>query len=85
MTPAQRQRQKTEHRDRGRYAKVNPCYVCDKSAGVNYFSHPDTDNTIDDELLCLCRECADRLSGLPGPEAVALAFPAQSTHQEKPS
>ena len=75
MTPKQVQRQKTEHRDNGKYAKVNPCYVCGKSAGIDYESHPDTDNTIDDELLCLCKRCGNRLRNIPGPEAVKIAFP----------
>lgn len=73
MTPAQYKRQK--HRERGRYAQVNPCYVCGRSAGENYESHPDTDCSINDELICLCRRCFDRLKDLPGPEAVKVAFP----------
>lgn len=70
MSPNQRRRQ--NHRDHGKYAKVNPCYACGKSAGVDYWSHPDTDKTINDELLCLCSKCNDRLCDIPGPEAVAL-------------
>jgi hypothetical protein len=77
MTPAQKQRQQTQHRDNGKYAKVNPCYVCGKSARVDYYSHPDTDITIGDDLLCLCKTCADKLCDLPGPEAVAKAFPEE--------
>ncbi len=72
MTISQQIRQK--HRSHGRYAQVNPCCVCGKSAGENYNSHPDTDGSINDELICLCRKCFDRLRGLPGPEAVKVAF-----------
>lgn len=68
-------RERQGHRVSGRYAQVNPCYVCKRSAGVDYFSHPDTDNSIGDALLCLCHECYERLKGLPGPEAVKAAFP----------
>jgi len=63
MSPAQRERQKSDHRERGRYARVNPCYVCGRSAGVDYLSHPLTD-TLDvegvgfgDLGLCLCPRC----------------------------
>lgn len=71
MTSAQQARQ--NHRDNGRYAKVCPCNVCSKSAGENYDSHPDTDDTIDDQLICLCKSCFKLLAHLPGPEAVQKA------------
>jgi len=45
MTEKQTERQKAQYRFHGKYAQVNPCYVCKKSAGVDYCSHPDTDNT----------------------------------------
>lgn len=72
MTPNQRRRQ--NHRDGGKYAKVNPCNACGKSAGVDYASHPDTDRLIADELICLCPKCYKRLESLPGPEAVKAVF-----------
>jgi len=72
MTESQRRRQ--SHRDRGRYAKVNPCYVCGKSAGESYYSHHDTDGVLGDELLCLCESCCDKLDPLPGLEALKVAF-----------
>jgi hypothetical protein len=62
LTPAQRSRQ--QHRDRGKYTKVNPCYACGKSSGVDYCSHPMTDCTDPDgrdwgdRALCLCPKCA---------------------------
>ena len=52
------------YRDRGRYAKVNPCYLCGRSAGEGYNSHPLTDCVgsdgvpFDDIALCLCDRCA---------------------------
>lgn len=61
-TEAQNARQAKEHRDNGRYAKTNPCEVCDKSAGIDYYSHP----------LCnkwgygvvLCKKCAKATEGM---------------------
>ncbi len=73
MSEKQRERQGAEHRDNGKYAKVNPCYVCNKSAGVDYFSHQDTDGLINDELLCLCKKCADWLCKYDGKTAIKLA------------
>lgn len=56
----QKARQLGEYRSKGRYALVNPCYCCGKSAGVDYFSHPLTDSgDWSDIALCLCKRCAD--------------------------
>jgi len=58
---AERSRQRA--RDNGRYAKHNPCYLCNKSAGAIYLSHPLTDGTGSDGVafgdiaLCLCKRC----------------------------
>jgi hypothetical protein len=72
MTPKQEQRQ--GHRENsGKYAKVNPCNVCARSAGLDYFSHGATDDTIGDELLVLCGTCAAKCATMSGPEAVAWA------------
>jgi hypothetical protein len=76
-TPAQRERQKLEHRENGRYAKVNPCYVCGKSAGIDYYSHHDTDVTIGDDLLVLCKKCGIRLAKYDGKTAIKIAFGEQ--------
>ena len=52
------QRLRQEHREGGRYTKVNPCYACGKSAGDDYLSHPMTDkNKWDDTAICLCKKC----------------------------
>ena len=72
-TPNQGERQRSQYRDRGRYAKVNPCYACGRSAGIDYCSHKDTDDTINDELLCLCPRCAKTTQSMSGPEAVEWA------------
>lgn len=59
---AQRARQDKEYREdgKGRYAKVNPCYACGRSAGINYFSHPLTDTVPWYDLaLVLCKRCAN--------------------------
>lgn len=58
-----KQRARQGFRNAGKYAKVNPCYVCGKSAGVDYFSHPMTDRTDangqhwSDLAICLCGKC----------------------------
>ncbi len=54
-TYAQRARQLREHRENGRYAKVNPCEVCSKSAGVEYYSHLMTNEW--GFALVLCSRC----------------------------
>jgi hypothetical protein len=77
MTWQQRERQKREHRDEeGRYAQVNPCYRCGKSAGADYFSGPYVDRgdptgrSWGDQMLCTCEPCANYLHKL-GPEEIA--------------
>lgn len=86
---AQIERQAERHRDHGRYSKVNPCYVCGESAGVNYQSHPDTDRLIGDELLVLCAKCAKKCEGLNGIEAIKLLYGEEAakkdTEQNKPA
>jgi hypothetical protein len=63
MPRSRRQLERQQHRNHGRYARVNPCYCCGKSAGVDYFSHPLTDQTGSDgkpwgdTALCLCPKC----------------------------
>lgn len=73
MSANQAERQKSEYRSRGRYAKVNPCRVCGKSAGVDYFSHKDTDKTIGDQLLVLCNRCYCMTIQATGQEAIEWA------------
>lgn len=58
MSTNQRERQASEHRTDGRYAKVNPCEACGKSAGVDYFSNPHTCNLDGNVGLVLCKTCA---------------------------
>jgi hypothetical protein len=70
----QRQRQDVEFRRKGKYARVNPCYACGKSAGVNYFSHPLTDSVSPsgkgwhDTAICLCKRCADATQEMLEPD-----------------
>jgi hypothetical protein len=57
-TKKQRARQDIEFRNKGRYALVNPCYACGKSAGVDYLSHAMSDtNGWGDAALVLCAKC----------------------------
>lgn len=80
MSEKQQERQQSHYRDEnGKYAKVNPCYVCGKSAGVDYLSHKDTDVTIGDDLMVLCGSCYDKLGDLDGKEAVEVAFGKKET------
>ena len=66
---AQRARQDRDFRSKGRYAKVNPCYACGKSAGVSYFSHPLTDcGEWHDIAICLCKRCADETQEMTDPK-----------------
>lgn len=85
LSEAQRERQSNRHRDNGRYAKVNPCRVCNESAGVGYYSHHDTDGLINDQLLVLCKQCAHKYSKLPGPAAVKEAFQVKSKLSSLPA
>lgn len=58
----------------GRFAKLNPCYGCSKSAGKNYSSHRLTDCGWADLALCLCDNCALATSGMINPlEFIAYA------------
>lgn len=72
MTDKQVARQKA--RVNGQYAEMQKCYVCKAFVGDDYWSHPDTDQTINDELLCLCKKCCDKLSKYSGTEAIKIAF-----------
>ncbi len=66
-SPAQLERQR--HRDQGKYAAVNPCYACGKSAGVDYYSHPLTDcGDWGDLALVLCKKCGEATAEMTRPE-----------------
>lgn len=68
MTSKQRSRQTYRNWDNGKYEKVNPCYGCGKSCGVDYCSHPLTD-TGDwaDIALVLCLKCAHATDEMTDP------------------
>lgn len=70
MSPKQAERQ--NHRTRGAYAKVHPCYVCGVSAGVDYYSDRRTDTgDFGDVALVLCKACCDKGDAMPDGEALA--------------
>ena len=72
MTEAQTERQRPEHRAKGRYAKVNPCNVCGKSSGVDYVSDRRTDTgDFGDLALCLCDRCATKGDKMNDVDALA--------------
>src|SRR3990167_5303137 len=81
MTPRSAlQQQRQKHRSRnGKYDKVNPCYICGKSAGENYFSDQRTDsldsegNEWGDQALCLYGRCCGKLAKLPDGQAFRVA------------
>lgn len=81
MTPAQQRRQK--HRDSGKYAKVNPCYRCGKSAGDNYWSDRRTDSLLNDEAICLCTPCRDLLDKMTDEQIVAEVKSADYGHKKQ--
>jgi hypothetical protein len=63
------QNERQRHRDNGKYAKVNPCYRCGKSAGVDYCSFladttDECSNAWDDKALCVCGRCNSYLWSL---------------------
>jgi hypothetical protein len=67
----QAERQRT--RVAGRYSKLNPCELCGKSAGADYFSAADVDANGGVGLI-LCAKCADKWDADPaGCLAKALA------------
>lgn len=83
-TPARRERQGEEHRKSGRYARVNPCQRCGKSAGVDYYSVlcDQTDslgNEWHDSAICVCQKCAKYLEDLveSNPEAAWMEIKSQ--------
>jgi hypothetical protein len=80
MTNNQSRRQSHRGQD-GKYAEVNPCQCCGKSAGLEYFSHHDTDVTIGDELICLCKSCHEQLDDMGGEYAVCIAKKAKAYTQ----
>ena len=78
-----KQIKRQQYRSHGQYAKVNPCYICDKSAGEDYLSDPRTDTidsngvSWDDIALCLCPRCSKELASLPDDWAFAIACGSQ--------
>jgi hypothetical protein len=54
LTQAQRERQ--NHRERGKYSKMNICEICGKSCGANYYSASDCNKT--GVNVTLCKKCA---------------------------
>jgi hypothetical protein len=70
---AQVERQRPEHRAKGRYSKTNPCECCGKSAGVDDYSHSRIDTDPFHDLgLVLCAKCSAKVDDIADPhEAVA--------------
>lgn len=72
MSDRQIERQQSEHRSRGRYAKVNPCGACGKSAGVDYWSDHRVDVLPGYHIaLCLCVKCAKKGEAMDDVAALA--------------
>lgn len=46
--------------------------------GKDYYSHHDTDGLINDELLCLCEKCMNKLDKYDGKTAIKIAFGRRS-------
>jgi hypothetical protein len=75
--PTWKQNERQRTRKAGRYSKMNPCELCGKSAGADYFSDDRCNTTSVDRIgaagvpygaggpgLVLCGKCASRLAGL---------------------
>ncbi len=58
MTSQQVQYQREVTRSSGKYQKVNPCEICGKSSGVDYYSLSDCNET--GKGLVTCRKCAEK-------------------------
>lgn len=68
-------KERQAHRENGKYAKVNPCYRCGKSAGADYCSvNADSSDSIgnnwNDIALCLCEPCATYLQAFTDSDPV---------------
>lgn len=60
LTDKQKERQ--NYRNNGRYSSVNPCQFCGKSSGIDFLSDKRTDTTINnihvgDAAIMLCKKC----------------------------
>jgi len=64
------QKERQFHRERGgKYKKFNPCEVCGKSVGQEYFSDSRCSTELEGRGVTLHERCADRLARLPAHEA----------------
>jgi hypothetical protein len=62
MTTNQATYQAAVERKRGKYSKINPCERCKKSAGVDYWSLSNCNETGQD--VCLCESCAKKFEAM---------------------
>lgn len=70
MSKSAMARRGIRHKD-GRFKNLNPCYVCGKSAGDNYWSDHRTDTgEFGDIALCLCGDCAEKGEAMSDEEAL---------------
>jgi hypothetical protein len=69
-TQYQIDRDETRSESTGRFTKLNPCEVCDKSAGANYYSDDRCNTT--GFGLCLCKRCAKKLGQMTDSEYLAV-------------
>ena len=68
----EQQRTREESKVNGRYTNAPRCECCGKSAGDDYYSHPDCDEN--GRFLHICKKCAIKYSDTPISEMVVL-FP----------
>jgi hypothetical protein len=69
MSWQQAERQKKRSRSTGRYTQLNPCEVCGKSAGADYFSARGVDDVLGGRGLVLCGDCCGLVDDLRTVEA----------------
>jgi len=85
LTSGQLARQFARTGATGQYRK-NPCDGgCGHGAPLeDYASHPDTDVTINDELLVLCHRCYCYLAQFDGPTAILKAAEVKASGKRAP-
>jgi hypothetical protein len=78
LTWQQVERQRTRERN-GRYAALNPCELCGKACGAEYFSDPRVNDRLKGYGLFLHEKCAARIASLSEELAIAALKEAERT------
>lgn len=72
MTPKQQERQHAQHRQGGQYGRMNPCELCGKGVGADYFTSDHHGKPgFGGAGLILHKACAAKLDAMPQDAALA--------------